>query len=459
MAALPPPRSLNFMVSRKPPELVVPAKPTPRKKKQLSDIDDQQGLRFHVPMIMFYQNNLAQKGIDPVKVIREALARALVYYYPFAGRLVEGPNRKLMVDCNGEGVLFIEAEADITLEELGDTIRPPCPYWEELLYDVPGSRGIVGCPLILTQVTRLTCGGFIVAIRLNHAVSDGLGLAQFLIAVAEMARDAPTPSLLPVWKRDLLKARSPPRITCMHLEYEDLEKDNAPPRTMNRQETICRSFFFGPEEMKVIKKHLLPTQSGSTFDIVTACVWRLRTIAFQVDPEELVRLTFMFNLRGNLVLNLPSGFYGNSMASPAAVSTAKTLCNNPLGYAVGLVKKAKSQVNEEYARSITDLMVIKGRPSFVMKWNYIVTDASRARFGEVDFGWGKPIYGGTTGDSWCIHACSIYTRFKNGKGQEGLVVPIRLPIEVMERFQEEMKKLIQEPVEDLYKPTVIKSVL
>ena len=63
----------------------MPAKPTPRKKKQLSDIDDQQGLRFHVPMIMFYQNNLAQKGIDPVRVIREALARALVYYYPFAG--------------------------------------------------------------------------------------------------------------------------------------------------------------------------------------------------------------------------------------------------------------------------------------------------------------------------------------------------------------------------------------
>ena len=70
-----------------------------------------------------------------------------------AGRLVEGPNKKLMVDCNGEGVLFIEAEADITLEELGDTIRPPCPYWEELLYDVPGSRGIVGCPLILIQVS------------------------------------------------------------------------------------------------------------------------------------------------------------------------------------------------------------------------------------------------------------------------------------------------------------------
>ncbi|KAL6997573.1 Acyltransferase [Sarracenia purpurea var. burkii] len=145
--------SLTFPVRRKEPELVKPAKAVPREIKELSDIDDQQGLRFHYPLIMFYRKNPRMGGKNPVRLIRDALAKALVYYYPYAGRLIEGANKKLMVDCSSEGVVFVEAEADVRLEELGNTILPPCPYWEELLYDVPSSKGIVGCPLILIQVT------------------------------------------------------------------------------------------------------------------------------------------------------------------------------------------------------------------------------------------------------------------------------------------------------------------
>ena len=145
---------LVFSVNRCDPQIVRPANPTPREVKQLSDIDDQEGLRFQIPVIMFYRNNPLMEGKDPVKVIREALGKALVYCYPFAGRLIEGDNRKLMVDCTGEGVLFIEADADTTLENLGDAIQPMCPCFEELLYDVPGPTRILGSPLILIQVNN-----------------------------------------------------------------------------------------------------------------------------------------------------------------------------------------------------------------------------------------------------------------------------------------------------------------
>ena len=149
------PSPITFSVIRAETQLVAPAKPTPRELKPLSDIDDQEALRFHLPTIFFYENSPSMGGKDPVMVIREALAKALVYYYPFAGRLVEGSDRKLMVDCTGEGVLFIEADADITIEHLGDAIQPPCPCLEELLYDVPGSGGILGCPVLLIQVRNL----------------------------------------------------------------------------------------------------------------------------------------------------------------------------------------------------------------------------------------------------------------------------------------------------------------
>lgn len=133
-------------------EVVVPAKPTPHETKLLSDIDDQQGLRFQLPFMMFYRNHPSKEGEDPASVIKQALAEALVPYYPLAGRLREGPNRKLMVECNAEGVVFVEADASISLSELGLALLPPCPYISHFLSEPPGSEPIVGGPLLLVQV-------------------------------------------------------------------------------------------------------------------------------------------------------------------------------------------------------------------------------------------------------------------------------------------------------------------
>lgn len=60
-------------------------------------------------------------------------------------------NRKLVVECSGEGVMFVEAEANVALEELGDSIRPPCLHRKHFLHQVHASQGILGCPLLLIQ--------------------------------------------------------------------------------------------------------------------------------------------------------------------------------------------------------------------------------------------------------------------------------------------------------------------
>ncbi len=38
-----------------------------------------------------------------------------------------------MVDCNDEGILFIEVDADVSLKEFGDALQPPFPCLDELL--------------------------------------------------------------------------------------------------------------------------------------------------------------------------------------------------------------------------------------------------------------------------------------------------------------------------------------
>jgi hypothetical protein len=94
---------------------------------------------------------------DPASVIRGALAELLVHYYPLAGRLHDDAGRKLVVECGGQGVVFVEADADITVDDLGDVRCPPFPRSDDFLADgllhLPsGLPVVVDQPLLLVQV-------------------------------------------------------------------------------------------------------------------------------------------------------------------------------------------------------------------------------------------------------------------------------------------------------------------
>ncbi|KAL1566742.1 Benzyl alcohol O-benzoyltransferase [Salvia divinorum] len=436
--------TLTFKVARKNPELIAPAKPTPHEFKLLSDIDDQEGLRFQIPVIQFYRRNPSPKAKDPVQVIRDAIAKALVFYYPFAGRLREGAARKLVVECTGEGVMFIEADADVTLNQFGDALQPPFPCLEELLYDAPGSAQVLNCPLLLIQVTRLKCGGFIFALRLNHTMSDAAGLVQFMSAVGEFARGAEVPSIPPIWDRHLLNARDPPTVTCTHHEYDDVPDTKG--TLIPLDDMVHRSFFFGAAEISALRSLLPPhLRRCSTFELLTACLWRSRTIAISPEPEEEVRILCIVNSRRRFNPPLPTGYYGNAFAFPVAISSAGDLSKNPLRYALELVRKTKADVTEEYMRSLADLMVIRNRPHFTVVRSYLVSDVTHAGFGQVDFGWGKPAYGGPAkgGVGAIPGVASFYIPFKNSKGEDGVVVPICLPAKAMEVFVKELERMLR----------------
>jgi hypothetical protein len=155
---------VTFTARRSEPELVRPARPTPVETKSLSDLDDQWTLRFYESIIGFFRSPPGE-SIRPGKVakgIKAAVAGALVYYYPMAGRLrtIPGGN-KLEVDCTGEGVVFVEATADVRLEDLGQPLLPPYPCVEEFLGDAGDTRDVVGKPLLFLQVVFLICIWFL----------------------------------------------------------------------------------------------------------------------------------------------------------------------------------------------------------------------------------------------------------------------------------------------------------
>lgn len=475
MACFFPPR---FSIRMCKPELVTPKTATPREKKPLSDIDDQGSLRYHMPGLWFYEAKPAMQGVDAAGLLKDGLSKALVFYYPLAGRLFEGPNKKLIVDCNAEGVLFVRAEADVALAKLGDFVQSPCPYLKKLQYHVPGSDGITGAPLLLIQVTRFTCGGFALGVRFNHTMVDGYGIALFLNAICELANGASAPSVLPVWEREILTLKDSKEMPAVKssgdlqglygpavrrkrlfklLDVErwaglifDFDKVAALPRffffpRFLRPILIQRSFLLGPKEIQALKDQAVAEGYGqcTTFEVVAACLWKCRTVGLQPDPSSTVRITFPTDIRGKSSatgLSFPRGYYGNAIVMLSASTTAKALTESPISYAVELIREAKGSLDSDYVQSVMDFMVCNGRPRMSVAGSILVSDISRIGLEKLDFGWGNAIFAGA---STAAYGATFLERPRSGASgaERSILVPIALPHISMLIFRRELKKM------------------
>ncbi|XP_074286241.1 benzyl alcohol O-benzoyltransferase-like [Silene latifolia] len=394
--------SLKFKVTREVPKLVPPARATPYEYKVLSAINEHEIHQLHTPVILVYGNDehtggVALRGKDPAKMVKEAMAKALVLYYPLAGRLRTHSEKKVVVECNGEGIIFIEADADVTLEEIGDPVCPTLLCLEEL---VPGSCGLFDCPLLLLQVTRLKCGGFILALRVNHVImADARDLFQFMNVVAMLGRGAEYPLIKHVLPCHLRIARVP---TCVNHKYGGTD--------IQLYHLVHKSFFFGPNEMATIRR-CLPAhlRSASKFEVLTSYIWQNRTTALNLAANELVRLRFS----------------ANAIAYSNVITTAGELSANSLGYALELVKKANAGVTEEHIKSVADLLLV---------------DVSWVEFNQFDFGWGLPVYGGNAENGYDTVSGfkSSYVAANNWLGENGIMVPICLPKLAMDTFVKEL---------------------
>ncbi|KAK9706634.1 hypothetical protein RND81_07G140800 [Saponaria officinalis] len=273
--------SLKFKVTRHEPELIRPAKPTPNESLQLSDLDSVNSLRAQHSFIQFYENrdNIEPylSSLGPSKVIRDAIAKALVSYYPLAGRIRETSEGKLVVECTGE----------------------------ELVYDGPGSSGIVHCPLLFIQ---------------------------------------------------------------------------------------------GPTEISKLQHSMSQSHEGATsFELITAHLWRSRTIALYKDPHELAQLRYVVDIRSKVNPPLPTGYYGNAIILHKTEATIGNLSNKPFQYALEMVKGIKNDVviTHDYVTTLVDRVVVNRTfdGGFLKLDALIVSDLRRLGFNWFDFGWGLSVYG------------------------------------------------------------------
>ncbi|CAL9117486.1 unnamed protein product [Musa textilis] len=420
---------MRFSVNKLAPELVGAAEPTPSGRLPLSSVDRTAVVRLIIDLILVFE-----QGVQPAKAIRSALSRALVHYYPVAGRIVEPIPGEAEVDCTGDGVWFVEASVDCSLEDLMGCVEHSLPNahckWSEKSAQ-HSSLLWLPCVVLLVQVTEFRCGGFAVGIRFNHTVFDGLGAAQFLKAVAELARGHACPLVKPVWCREAIP--SPPKLSRRH----------APSPAGIHFETSV--FDISSDQINALKNQFCREtgQKCSTFDVVTAMLWQCRTRAISLGPHADMHLGFAANARHLLRGLLPQeGFYGNCVYPMGIKANARIIAGSSPVEVIELIRAAKTRMP---AMFLDWMMGYADDDPYEVPLEYgtlVVSDWCRVGFSEVDYGWGEPIHVVPLNDDHNFIPSCIY--LQPSKPKQGVRLMTRcVQKEHLPAFTEEMKQFVQ----------------
>ncbi|XP_047938944.1 rosmarinate synthase-like [Salvia hispanica] len=423
-------------VSVKESSMVRPIAETPSVSLWLSNLDLVMPTTHHTRTVYFYRSNGADTFFD-VAVLKDALARVLVDFYPYAGRLEKADDGRIQINCNAEGVLFVEADCDAQLDDLGGfSPRPDLA----LVPNVDYSHGISSFPILLLQLTRFECGSVCLGVLSEHHIADGFSALHFINTWSDIARSH-TAAVLPFLDRRVLSARVPPQPQFSHAEYQPPPPLKTPlPTNTNTNQT--HNIFTLTRDFLNTLKHKCNRQNESaytTFEAVTGHVWRCVCAARGLPEDQETKLQISIDGRARLQPQLPPGFLGNGVFFTTWTATYGELVSNPVEVAAEKVHAALVQMDDEYLRSALDYLELQlpnnkdiARSERSVKCpNFGIATWVRLPFYEADYGWGKPVYAGPGGAQYEGKALL----FADGENDGSMLLAITLLQPHMDAFQ------------------------
>ncbi|THU60475.1 hypothetical protein C4D60_Mb07t13140 [Musa balbisiana] len=137
----------------------------------------------------------------------------------------------------------------------------------------------------------------------------------------------------------------------------------------------------------------------STFEAVTAYVWRCACKARQLEADQETRVFMAVDVRSRLKPSLPPGYFGNAVVRTSVAVATGEIVSSPLQRTVEQIHDAIVRVDDEYIRSIIDLLELMKdiRHIALGTWQESETDLwvvswLQLPVYEADFGWGKPAF-------------------------------------------------------------------
>ncbi|KAJ1700427.1 hypothetical protein LUZ63_000206 [Rhynchospora breviuscula] len=327
-------------------ELIVPSEKTPKNPLWLSNLDIT-ARKGYTTTVYFYRSNKNTSLDFSVESLKLSLAKTLVPFYLLAGRLGTDKNGRMQINCTGEGVLFVVAHSDATLEDIDSFV--PTNETRNLFVPLTPQPDI---PLML-QVTVFKCGGIALGTALHHIFADGRSAFHFFETWANIARGEVNCIEQPWLDRTLLRARLDPKGMFDPLEYIS---DPKPIISSSISTSYASSII------KISKKHitLLKLHCGDTdgahvsvFRAITALIWRCICMARTLDTNSKSRLYTMIDMRSRMCPPLPPTYFGNAAIRTSVSAVVGDIISGSINHVAKRIHEATSQ-GDDYARSLID---------------------------------------------------------------------------------------------------------
>ncbi|KAI0497079.1 hypothetical protein KFK09_023407 [Dendrobium nobile] len=342
-----------------------------------------------------------------VAKLKSSLANALAVFYPFAGEVVLNAAGEPELLCNNRGVEFIEAYADVGLDQL-DFYDADGTVVRKL---VPKKKKADGGVLTL-QATEMKCGGMILGCSFDHRISDAYTFNMFVIAWAEMAVDAKELSIGPIFDRSLLSPRQANEVVSFE---QDLKLDQlyAHVSSYSPQPPLSPSVIQNPDQLTISRIYYIEAKEINRLQSIassnrlrrrtklesfTAYLWKL--IARVGKSGQVCRMGVVVDGRRRLGSSKMNAYFGNVIYVSHSLLGVEEVEGMGIEELADVVHQLVVEVDrEEHFRGLVD-WVEERRPEVCMSKIYIeeglsvlVSSGRRFPIADVDFGWGKTMLG------------------------------------------------------------------
>ncbi|KAJ8763062.1 hypothetical protein K2173_023267 [Erythroxylum novogranatense] len=354
----------------------------------------------YTPFMFFYpMDHLKRvKGDQISSHLKVSLSKTLNLFYPLSGRIRDD---LLTIGHYNEGATYIETRVKGNLaaylkktdmKSLNQFI--PCtPYCQQQDLTVPQ---------VLVQLNIFECGGIVLGVCLLHKIIDGSTASAFFKSWAAIASGSPEKIAHPNFSDASSNFPAPSLPATFFSSIESAY--------FTEGKCVRRRYVFDASTVSALQEKAKSKLAGNPtrFQALCAFIWKhgMKACRSISDSRKLSAAMPMVNIRSRLDPCLDKHSLGNLFRFPTTNLTPTDI-EAELCDLAALIRDAIANVNAEnlkgscgVERSAAIMEQLSQQVDFYEKSPHLFAFSSWYTFGfdDVDFGWGKPVWVGVSGE-------------------------------------------------------------